>query len=66
LLDANNWRLNGSLASCEKLLLEAALRKTRGNQSQTARLLGITSRSVYNKLRKYHLNSAVNRQTGAV
>lgn len=61
LLDANNWRLNGSLASCEKLLLEAALRKTRGNQSQTARLLGITSRSVYNKLRKYHLNSTVNR-----
>jgi transcriptional regulator with PAS, ATPase and Fis domain len=61
LLDGNNWRLNRSLASCEKLFLEAALHKTRGNQSQTARLLGITSRSVYNKVRKYHLNSTVNR-----
>jgi two-component system, NtrC family, response regulator HydG len=57
LFDANNWRLSRSLASCEKLLLEQALRKTHGNQSQTARLLGITSRSVYNKVRKYHLTS---------
>jgi transcriptional regulator with PAS, ATPase and Fis domain len=55
-VESKSWRLAHSLASCEKLLLEEALRKTSGNQSQTARLLGITPRSVYNKVRKYHLN----------
>jgi transcriptional regulator with GAF, ATPase, and Fis domain len=46
-----------SLACCEKLLLEAALRRTQNNQSQAARLLGITPRSVYNKLRRYHIQN---------
>ena len=55
-METNSWRLGRSLASCEKLLLEEALRKTQGNQSQTARLLGITARSVYNKVRKYNLS----------
>jgi transcriptional regulator with PAS, ATPase and Fis domain len=47
--------LSRSLEYCEKMLLEAALIRARGNQSQAARLLGITPRSVYNKLRKHHL-----------
>ncbi|HEX9146495.1 MAG TPA: sigma 54-interacting transcriptional regulator [Candidatus Binatia bacterium] len=55
MLDTNGWRLSRSLEWCERLFLEAALRKARGNQSQTARLLGITSRSVYNKVRKHNL-----------
>jgi DNA-binding NtrC family response regulator len=55
LLDLNGWNLSRSLQYCERLLLEAALHKAHGNQSQTARLLGITPRSVYNKLHKYHL-----------
>ena len=46
-----------SLQFCEKLLLKAALHKSQGNQSQAARMLGITPRSVYNKLRKYRLAS---------
>jgi DNA-binding protein Fis len=37
------------------MLLERALQKTCGNQSKAARILGITPRSVYNKLRKHHL-----------
>ena len=36
-------------------LLEAALHKAHGNQSQMARLLGITPRSIYNKVHKYQL-----------
>ncbi len=56
LLHANSWNLSRSLQYCEKLFLEAALRRAQGNQSQTARLLGITPRSVYNMLRKYNLH----------
>jgi two-component system nitrogen regulation response regulator GlnG len=57
LLDANDWDLTRSLESCERHALEAALDRMRGNQSQAARLLGITARSVYNKMRKYQLRS---------
>jgi DNA-binding NtrC family response regulator len=56
LLDRNGWNLSRSLQHCERLLLEAALHKAHGNQSQTARLLGITPRSVYNKVHKHHLH----------
>jgi DNA-binding protein Fis len=55
LLDANGWNLVRSLQHCERLLLETVLRRTHGNQSQTARILGITPRSVYNKLQKHQL-----------
>ena len=55
LLHANSWNLSRSLEYCEKLFLEAALHTAQGNQSQTARLLGITPRSVYNMVRKYEL-----------
>jgi DNA-binding NtrC family response regulator len=56
-LDANDWNLARSLESCERYALETAMERMRGNQSQTARLLGITARSVYNKVRKYQLKS---------
>jgi DNA-binding NtrC family response regulator len=56
LLDVKGWNLARSLHYCERLLLEAALHKTRGNQLQTARLLGITARSVYNKIHKHQLH----------
>ncbi|MBV8278320.1 MAG: sigma-54-dependent Fis family transcriptional regulator [Verrucomicrobia bacterium] len=55
LLDASGWNLTRSLEICERHALEAAMARTQGNQSQTAKLLGITPRSVYNKLRKYNL-----------
>jgi DNA-binding NtrC family response regulator len=55
LLEEQHWNLPRSLARFEQILLEAALHRTRGNQSQTARLLGITPRSVYNKLRRRSL-----------
>jgi DNA-binding NtrC family response regulator len=55
LLDANGWNLTRSMEICERHALEAAMGRTRGNQSETARLLGITPRSVYNKLRKHKM-----------
>jgi DNA-binding NtrC family response regulator len=56
LLDLNGWSLSRSLEHCERLFVEAALHKAHGNQSATARLLGITPRSVYNKLHKHQLH----------
>ena len=55
-LDENGWNLTRSLEYCERLLLESALRRADGNQTQTAKLLGITARSVYNKVRKHNLH----------
>jgi DNA-binding NtrC family response regulator len=57
LLALNGWNLARSLASCERSLVEAALRAADGNQSETARLLGITPRCVYNKIRKHRLQN---------
>lgn len=54
-LDANGWSLSQSLSHFERLILEAALHAAKGNQTRTARLLGITPRSVYNKYRKHNL-----------
>ena len=56
LLDTHGWSLAQTLRYCEKVLLEATLRRKQGNQSQTARLLGLTPRSIYSKIRRYHLN----------
>jgi transcriptional regulator with GAF, ATPase, and Fis domain len=57
ILDSHGWNLGKSLEYCERALLECALRSTGGNQTKTARLMGITPRSVYNKLQKYKLRS---------
>jgi transcriptional regulator with GAF, ATPase, and Fis domain len=57
LLDANGWNLCRSLAHCEREAVEAAMQRANGNQSESARLLGITPRSVYNKMRKYRTGS---------
>lgn len=56
LLESDGWNLSRSLKDCERSLLEVALRAANHNQSQTARLLGITPRSVYNKIRKHRLH----------
>jgi transcriptional regulator with GAF, ATPase, and Fis domain len=52
-LRENGYSLARSLLWCERGLLAAALESTHGNQSRTARLLGITARSVYNKVRRH-------------
>lgn len=55
ILEANDWNLARALNACEQLFVRAALHQSQGNSSQTARLLGITARSVYNKVRKHGL-----------
>jgi DNA-binding NtrC family response regulator len=49
------WNLMRVMGQCERVLVEEALLCARGNHSQAARTLGITSRTLYNKLRKHHL-----------
>jgi DNA-binding NtrC family response regulator len=44
-----------SLASAERSLIVAALRKSGGNKNQAARMLGIDRQRLYRKLEKYHL-----------
>jgi len=55
LLNLNKGNLTQTLEHCERVLIATALRVSHGNQSQVAKRLGITPRSVYNKLQKYHL-----------
>ncbi|MEQ1545844.1 sigma-54 dependent transcriptional regulator [Methyloglobulus sp.] len=54
-LDSNGWDLTHALEYCERLILESALHHAHGNQTDTANLLGITPRTIFNKLRKHHL-----------
>jgi DNA-binding NtrC family response regulator len=56
LLEVNEWNLSRSLEACEQHAMEAAMRRVAGNQSKAARLLGITPRSVYNKMHKHRLS----------
>jgi len=55
LLESNKWNLSRSLEACERHAMDAAMRRAAGNQSKAARLLGITPRSVYNKMHKHRL-----------
>jgi transcriptional regulator with GAF, ATPase, and Fis domain len=54
-LDANGWNLSQSIEYCEKSLVAHALKKCRGIQSQAAKRLGITPRTLYSKIRKHNL-----------
>lgn len=60
LLRRHNFALEGCIGECEDLLIHAVLASCHGNQAQAARLLGITPRSMYNKLRKHPASSAPN------
>jgi len=55
LLDLNGYSLKRTLRFCEKALVAAAVKRA-GSQSQTAQLLGITVRSIYNKLHRHQID----------
>lgn len=57
-LSGPDWTLQRVLRECERRVCAAALEKARGNQTEAARLLGITARSVYNKVRQHRLSVA--------
>ena len=56
-MESKEWNLSGTVKHCERLLIEAALQRAQGNHSQAARVLGVTPRTLYNKLKKPHRDS---------
>ncbi len=44
-----------TMAEIERLVIEAALRETRGNRRKAAEMLGIGERTLYRKLREYQV-----------
>jgi DNA-binding NtrC family response regulator len=57
ILEATSWKLEGALDLCEQHLVAAALGASRGNRSRAARLLGISPRCIFNKMRKHRLTA---------
>lgn len=57
ILGKQGWNLSSALSECERNVFQIAMEHTDGNQSRAARLLGITPRSIYNKLRKHQLHA---------
>jgi DNA-binding NtrC family response regulator len=54
-LEAASWKLGRALDLCEEQIVAAALGASRGNRSRAARLLGISPRTIFNKMRRHRL-----------
>jgi transcriptional regulator with GAF, ATPase, and Fis domain len=54
---SSNWKLARALELCEQTMVAAALDAARGNRARAAKLLGISPRSIFNKMRKYRLTA---------
>jgi two-component system response regulator AtoC len=57
ILEASAWKLDDALALCEQQIVAAALGASHGNRSRAARLLGISPRCIFNKMRKHRLSA---------
>jgi DNA-binding NtrC family response regulator len=49
------YRSGMTMAEVEKAAIEAALREYRGNRRRAAEVLGIGERTLYRKIKAYHL-----------
>jgi len=58
-LDSVDWNLSRAIRECERQVLAAATERAQGNQSKTARLLGIGVRSAYRKMHQHRLELEV-------
>jgi hypothetical protein len=47
------WQPGLSLAEIEKMVIQKALRFYQGNKEQTARALGVSTKTIYNKVEFY-------------
>jgi two-component system nitrogen regulation response regulator GlnG len=50
--------VNDNLARLERVVLVKALRQTKGNKAEAARLLKVDYKTIYNKLKKFEINPA--------
>ena len=57
ILEQAAWNLDDALARCEQQFVAAALGASRGNRSRAARLLGISPRCIFNKMRKHRFTA---------
>jgi transcriptional regulator with GAF, ATPase, and Fis domain len=58
ILEECGWNLERAMDSCESHFVAHALARCAGNQLAAASLLGITPRTIYNKLRKHQIRTA--------
>jgi DNA-binding NtrC family response regulator len=54
---------DGTLEDLEQEYIEAILERTNGHQGQSAKILGIDRKTLYNKIMKYGLGQSLNRKT---
>jgi DNA-binding NtrC family response regulator len=52
-LDSVNLQVGSSIAQAERALIEATMRHTEGNRTRAAAILGISIKTLFNKLRDY-------------
>ena len=56
LVDAGTMTLPQLVSTCEKMVLHKTLQKAKASSSQIAKQLGLSRRTLYNKIRKYELS----------
>jgi transcriptional regulator with GAF, ATPase, and Fis domain len=57
ILEAVRWKLGPALDRCEEEIVTAALDASSGNRTRAARMLGISPRTFFNKMRKHRLSA---------
>ena len=51
------WEIKNSLEEVERVVIAIALQKTRWNKQETSKILGIGRTTLYEKIRKYGLDT---------